>query len=126
VTLLADRDPEKRCTAKSQRNGRRCGAYAIRGGNVCSIHGGRAPQVRDAAKARFEELVPVAIKELQKILDDEYVEPEVKLKAVAEVLDRTYFPKTSRRELEVEKIERYDPEKDEYRIALPFGKLARP
>jgi hypothetical protein len=31
-----------------------CRAWAIRGGRVCAAHGGRAPQVREAARRRLE------------------------------------------------------------------------
>lgn len=40
------------CTAQSKRSGERCRKYAIPGGRVCSIHGGKAPQVRQAAEVR--------------------------------------------------------------------------
>jgi len=43
------------CSAH-RRDGWPCGAYAIRGGGVCRMHGGAAPQVRHAAQRRlFEE-----------------------------------------------------------------------
>ena len=44
-------DP-RRCSARRQRDGKPCGRYAIRGGTVCPIHGGKAPQVLRKAKAR--------------------------------------------------------------------------
>lgn len=48
-------DPmERRCTAKN-RQGERCRKYAIRGGTVCTSHGGRSPAVK-AAAARNEAL----------------------------------------------------------------------
>lgn len=48
-------DDRRRCTA--QRAGGRgpCRAWAIRGGTVCAVHGGRAPQVKAAAGRRLEE-----------------------------------------------------------------------
>jgi len=42
-----------RCTAHRS-DGAPCRAWAIRGGRVCSVHGGRAPQVREAARRRLE------------------------------------------------------------------------
>jgi hypothetical protein len=42
-----------RCTAH-RTDGAPCRAWAIRGGRVCAAHGGRAPQVRDAARRRLE------------------------------------------------------------------------
>jgi hypothetical protein len=47
----------ERCTAHRS-DGTPCGAWAIRGGFVCRMHGGAAPQVRAAAHARlFEERI---------------------------------------------------------------------
>lgn len=45
--------PAVRCHARS-RSGDQCRAYAIHGGRVCRSHGGAAPQVRRAARARHE------------------------------------------------------------------------
>jgi hypothetical protein len=42
------------CRAHRRKTGQRCRAYAIRGGWVCTAHGGRAPQVRRAADRRWE------------------------------------------------------------------------
>jgi len=42
-----------RCTAH-RTDGAPCRAWAIRGGRVCAAHGGRAPQVREAARRRLE------------------------------------------------------------------------
>ena len=47
----------RRCTAKSKRSGRRCQQWAIRGGTVCSMHGGQAPQVKRKAEERIREYV---------------------------------------------------------------------
>jgi hypothetical protein len=41
----------RRCSAR-RRSGDRCHAFAITGGWVCAAHGGRAPQVRAAARQR--------------------------------------------------------------------------
>jgi hypothetical protein len=37
-------------------NGETCRAWAIHGGTVCATHGGRAPQVREAALRRLDVL----------------------------------------------------------------------
>jgi hypothetical protein len=42
------------CTAHRQRDGKPYGAWAIRGSNVCRIHGGAAKQVRRKADQRLE------------------------------------------------------------------------
>lgn len=43
-----------RCTANN-RQGRQCGRYASLGSTVCHIHGGSAPQVRQAARLRARD-----------------------------------------------------------------------
>jgi hypothetical protein len=50
---LADGDRPRRCKAH-RRDGRPCRCWAIRGGFVCRVHGGAAPQVRAKARARLE------------------------------------------------------------------------
>lgn len=42
----------RRCTAKSKTTQKRCGRYAIPGGNVCATHGGNSPVVREAGERR--------------------------------------------------------------------------
>src|SRR5437763_10627112 len=48
------------CTAKRS-NGDPCKAQAIHGGNVCRVHGGSAPQVRQKAAERLAALIDPAI-----------------------------------------------------------------
>jgi hypothetical protein len=44
-----------RCTGRSSRTGKPCKKDAIKGGTVCSTHGGKAPQVKAAAERRQQE-----------------------------------------------------------------------
>ena len=81
----------RQCTAHKSHGGPRCRAYAIKGSNVCSRHGGLAPQVRKAAENRLLALVEPALAELGKIIESKQTSDADKLKAVAEVLDRTGF-----------------------------------
>lgn len=46
---------KRQCKA-TNRQGKRCGKPPILGGVVCRMHGGAAPQVMEAAKARIERL----------------------------------------------------------------------
>lgn len=44
--------PPSQCTAKAKRTQMRCERWAIQGGRVCSIHGGKIPRVRAKAMER--------------------------------------------------------------------------
>ena len=44
-----------KCSAHRSRDRAPCRAYAIRGGKVCTAHGGRIPQVKKAAKERLAQ-----------------------------------------------------------------------
>ena len=44
---------DRKCTAH-RTNGEPCGAYAIRGGTVCRVHGGSIPSVKAKAQERLE------------------------------------------------------------------------
>lgn len=87
---------EKRCTAQKT-DGGRCGAYAIRGSNVCRVHGGSAPQVKDKAQERLDRLAVPAVKQLGEIIEGEATNSD-KIKACKDVLDRAGYPKTERKE----------------------------
>lgn len=58
--MILETIPPQRCSAKSQRSGTQCRKWAIRGGRVCDMHGGRAPQVREAAARRVSLAEAVA------------------------------------------------------------------
>ncbi|HEV2929133.1 MAG TPA: hypothetical protein VGW74_10615 [Propionibacteriaceae bacterium] len=46
-------DPKYRCTSKAKSTGNRCQRRAAPGCEVCVIHGGAAPQVREAGRRRL-------------------------------------------------------------------------
>jgi len=73
------------CTAKSSRSKKRCKAPAIPGGSVCQAHGGRAPQVRNAAARRVAHLVDSAITRLEKALKSK--NEAVAFRAAQDILD---------------------------------------
>lgn len=53
---------EGRCTGRSSRTGKPCQRYPVNGAKVCATHGGRAPQVKAAAKARqIQEAAELAV-----------------------------------------------------------------
>lgn len=49
--------PAVQCSATSKRSGERCKRYALPGATVCRTHGAGAPQVREAAGRRVQEIV---------------------------------------------------------------------
>lgn len=55
---------------------------------MCNVHGGRAPQVLDAARRRLLEMVAPALAQLRKLLEEADGD-SVKLGAIREVLDRS-------------------------------------
>ncbi len=82
---------QPRCTAKARTTGNRCKAYAITGATVCRMHGGSAPQVKEAARRRILELVMPALVGLTDLLHDPDTPPATKLAAVRDILDRAGF-----------------------------------
>lgn len=58
-----------RCSAKSKQSGERCKRRPVRGAAVCTMHGGKAPQVQLKAAQRLAALIdphlPVVAKRIQ-------------------------------------------------------------
>lgn len=89
--------PAQRCTARRS-DGEPCKAWAITGGSVCVYHGGKAPQVREAARKRLEGLVPEALEVLADLAQGRaqdpgsgeavLVPPAVRARAAADILSR--------------------------------------
>lgn len=87
VDPMSPPDPlEGKCKA-TNRQGRRCGKYAIPGGTVCRMHGGAAPQVKNAAEARLRALEMPAIDRIAQLIDQKEF-PSVAYQASRDVLDR--------------------------------------
>lgn len=92
---LINRDPMEtpnpmdahRCTA-TNRQGKRCGRRPIPGGTVCVMHGGGAPQVKEAAMARLMRLQNPAIDRMEQLIGQKEF-PTVAYAASRDVLDRT-------------------------------------
>ena len=91
-----------KCAAHSSRTGEPCQKWPIAGSNVCSTHGGSAPQVKRRAEERLRELQFPAIAALAGAIDAEGQQlnrkgevvglgPDhaVRLRAATVVLDRT-------------------------------------
>lgn len=76
-----------KCSA-TNRHGQPCKAWAIVGGTVCRTHGGAAPQVREAARQRILDLVPLAVRTLDAIAGDPDQPAAARVRAAVEILDR--------------------------------------
>lgn len=84
---------KQKCSAKSSRTGKPCQRWAINGSTVCQVHGGSAPQVKNAAKQRLEDLVDSAMSCLKRAIKQTGDLP-TGVRASQIVLDRTgYHPK---------------------------------
>lgn len=82
--------PEKvrRQCSRTMKTGERCKKAPILGGTVCSKHGGRAPHIKAAAKARLENAADRLAKQLLGMAEDPKMPPAVKLAALKDALDR--------------------------------------
>jgi hypothetical protein len=77
-----------RCTARTKHTKRPCANPAIKGGTVCRMHGGSAPQVKQAAMERLRALQHPALDALDWLLKQRDF-PSAAMSAAKDVLDRT-------------------------------------
>lgn len=90
----------KKCSATSKQSGVQCQRWAIAGGTVCTMHGGKAPQVKAKADERLAELVPPAIQALRELIEG--ATPDfARLKAVEAVLDRAGYAVVKKHEVSI-------------------------
>ena len=92
MSAVAAGKPYRTCKAKTTA-GRPCGRAPIHGGMVCASHGGRAPQVREAAKRRMLELVDPALARLAELIQSS--DHQVAVRACLGLLDRAGFGPSS-------------------------------
>lgn len=71
-----------------KKSGERCQKAPINGAKVCRFHGGAAPHVKAAAKARLENAADRMAKALLKIAVDDAAPLPVRLAAIKDALDR--------------------------------------
>lgn len=100
-------DPARRCV-RIKKDGNRCRRPAIPGGTVCRSHGGLAPQIAAAARARLEKMSNRMAEELLQIaLDDAFDgDPRhrtVRLAAINSALDRAGIKPPEKIEVGAEK-----------------------
>jgi hypothetical protein len=87
------------CTAKSKQKGVQCRQPAIRGGNVCRVHGGSAPQVRKKAEERIAALLYPAVHVLDMSMKGQKKRPDIALMAAKEVIELNGLKKAQKHEL---------------------------
>lgn len=85
------------CTAHRQ-DGHPCKAQSIRGGTVCRVHGGAAPQVRQAANLRLLQALDPAAGELVRIALNGKTERD-RITAIKELFERAGFGEPKRLEI---------------------------
>jgi hypothetical protein len=96
TTPIASRRADGRRTCSRHRtNGEPCRALAIRGANVCYVHGGAAPQVKLAAEERIRALVDPSLNRIAKAIDDDE-NPQLALAAARDILDRAGYKATEK------------------------------
>ena len=105
-------DESRQCTATANSTGERCQRAAIKGSNVCYVHGGAAKQVKEKAQERLNRMADSTTATIQAQIEDleeEYEaaeDAEEKLAIMSEmrrnwkiILDRTGHGKTETQEL---------------------------
>jgi hypothetical protein len=85
--MTSPRSDGKRACSAHRTDGVPCRGLAIRGGTVCNVHGGRAPQVKHAAEARILALVDPSLNRIEKTIADDD-NPALALAAARDILDR--------------------------------------
>ncbi len=80
-----------RCTAKANSTGKNCRRRAIKGGRVCQVHGGAAPQVKRKARERFNDLVDPAINLLAVVINNDKMPAPSRVTAAKDILDRAGY-----------------------------------
>src|SRR4051794_29637167 len=88
-----------KCKARKS-NGDPCNNSPVKGGTVCRVHGGSAPQVLRKAKERLENSAEKMARLLLQMAEDPAVPHAVRLAAIRDALDRAGV--TAKQTLEVE------------------------
>jgi hypothetical protein len=95
ATPVSRRADGRRACSAHRTDGELCRGLAIRGGAVCNVHGGRAPQVKLAAEERIRSLVDPSLDRIQKTIADDD-NPQLALAAARDILDRAGYKATEK------------------------------
>src|SRR4051812_27423200 len=90
------------CTAHSKRTGEPCRNWAIRGSNVCRMHGGGSRQVRAKAQERILGAADLAAQRLIGFMNDKKVPYAIRITAARDLLDRAGLSPRHGRDVTVE------------------------
>lgn len=87
------------CRATCKRSGKPCQRHAIAGATVCRVHGGAAPQVKEAARLRLLALVDPALATLSRAVRSRGKPGAVQIAAARDILDRAGLAAPTKSEL---------------------------
>lgn len=93
--IVSRRADGRRSCSRHRSDGTPCRALAIRGGVVCYVHGGAAPQVKLGAEQRIRALVDPSLDRIQRTIADDN-NPQLALAAARDILDRAGFKATEK------------------------------
>jgi hypothetical protein len=92
---MSSRSDGRRACSAHRSDGAPCRGLAIRGGSVCNVHGGAAPQVKLAAELRIRALVDPSLDRIQRAIADD-ANPQLALAAARDILDRAGYRATEK------------------------------
>lgn len=101
----------------TNKQGKQCGKGAVPGARVCRLHGGAAPQVREAARRRLLAAADPAAAELERQLRDKTATHADKRACAIAILDRAGLKPT-------DKIELSGPDGGPIQTAVDYSKFS--
>jgi hypothetical protein len=90
-----------RCTAFSKSTGKRCKQAALRGMQVCIVHGGGSPAAKAEAQRRLATLVDPALEVMYEMLCDKKTPPSTRYSIIKDILDRAGYKPADKSEVSI-------------------------
>lgn len=114
--------PSHRCGRRT-RSGGTCRQWPIAGGTVCRMHGGSAPQVKQAAEARIKALAEGrALARLEELLESPL--DSVALAAAKDLLDRAGYAARQRVDVHHHQVQQ-EAERIAAKLGIPVEQVYR-